>query len=109
MLSRDPIFDCTLSLKSSFSDFTSTWPPPGREEREEGQDWSSSSSACASPPEPRGTWLVVDVAQGATLGGDVAQVHRLVHDLHLPVERGEGMSWGQHGQLGRGSTTHSST
>lgn len=36
MLSKDPIFDCTLSLKSSFSDFTSTWPPPGREEHELG-------------------------------------------------------------------------
>lgn len=37
MLSKDPIFDCTLSLKSSFSDFTSTWPPPGREEHEQGR------------------------------------------------------------------------
>lgn len=43
MLSKDPIFDCTLSLKSSFSDFTSTWPPPGREEQQEGRVSSCSS------------------------------------------------------------------
>lgn len=43
MLSKDPIFDCTLSLKSSFSDFTSTWPPPGRAEHQKG-----SVSSCGS-------------------------------------------------------------
>ncbi|KAL0597903.1 putative uncharacterized protein CCDC28A-AS1 [Plecturocebus cupreus] len=35
ILSRDPIFDWTLSLKSSFSDFTSTWPPPGTQHTQE--------------------------------------------------------------------------
>lgn len=40
MLSRDPIFDWTLSLKSSFSDFTSTWPPPGTQHAQELRAWN---------------------------------------------------------------------
>lgn len=59
MLSRDPIFDCTLSLKSSFSDFTSTWPPPAGEQGEVAQSWSSTQHCGAHwgapvlpPPSP---------------------------------------------------------
>lgn len=131
MLSRDPIFDCTLSLKSSFSDFTSTWPPPAREEWEVGQEQhpalqgslGCSSHCLSSPPapstpavssqgqhSPRGTWFVMDVAQGTTFGCHMAQVDWLVNDLHLPIgERERGSAGGQHRQVGRGSTTHSGT
>lgn len=55
MLSKDPILDCTLSLKSSFSDFTSTWPPPARGEQRRAQSQANSSPAamcCYEPPNP---------------------------------------------------------
>lgn len=55
MLSRDPIFDWTLSLKSSFSDLTSTWPPPetrhmGHGSLKEGR----ARDAGKTPASPRG-------------------------------------------------------
>lgn len=42
-----------------------------------------------APTQLAGTWLVMDVAQGPTLGCDVAQVDGLVNDLNLPVGEGK--------------------
>lgn len=55
MLSKDPILDCTLSLKSSFSDFTSTWPPPARGEQRRAQSQANSfptAMCCYEPLNP---------------------------------------------------------
>lgn len=123
MLSKEPIFDCTLSLKSSFSDFTSTWPPPGREEREVGSGAGNSTQHCrahwdapvsASPhplppstppelPQPAG-YLVCG---GCCPGNHIWMSHgsgRLACKRFAPVHgrEGKGMSWGPAGAAGEG-------